>query len=81
MTYLAAVLDLCIWAGEGFDGFEKWLSMPPNIQELWWQHWNNTRSGAYNVKDREEKTTVERMKESDDAEKRWLAAINAKRNQ
>lgn len=79
MTHLAAILDLCVWAGEGFDGLEKWLVMPENVQALWWEHFNNVRSGAYRLPEAPPaKSRSESMKEADEAEKRWMAAIRSK---
>ena len=78
MSHLAAVLDLCVWVGEGFDGLEKWLAMPENLQALWWEHFTNTRSGAYSTAPRAEKTRLESIKEADAAERQWLAAIRSK---
>lgn len=72
MTYLAAVLDLCVWAGEGFGGLDKWLSMPQNEQDVWFEHWNNVRSGAYSPKEPTQKTDIEIAKEAQESGVKWV---------
>ena len=81
MTYLAAVLDLCIWAGEGFDGLDRWIEMPERAQSLWFEHWNNVRSGAYSPPPKVEKTQIEVAREAQEAGVKWaeMCRRNAKK--
>ena len=72
MTCLAAVLDLCIWAGEGFDGLDRWLAMPERLQSLWFEHWNNTRAKAYDPPPVIEKSPLEIERESMEANQKWF---------
>lgn len=72
MSYLAAVLDLCVWAGEGFGGLDKWLSMPENERAIWFEHWNNVRSNAYAIPEPKPESRAESLKKADTLEAAWL---------
>jgi hypothetical protein len=41
---------LLIWAGEGVDGLSKWYAIPESDRDLWWEHFINTHTGAYDEK-------------------------------
>lgn len=79
MTYLAAVLDLCVWAGEGFGGLDRWLELPESVQSLWFEHWSNVRCKAYDPPPEVKKTAAEIDRESEEANQKWFEACQKKR--
>lgn len=61
-----------MWAGEGLSGLPKWYALSEDERSLWWEHFMNTHTGAYDAK----RGVVDAHFSMLDAEQQAIEAMN-----